>query len=561
MKKNLFLWTALVLCFCSAYSQNTTNLNPKVYLTGSLGAGLTYYDMNGANPRQNPYGYMVNGQITVHAGQLSLPFSVYMNQQGTSFSQPFNRFGFSPSYKWATLHLGHRMMYFNPFTLSGTTFLGAGVELNPGIFRFSAMYGQFQPAIDQRTANFGQPQFQQLGYAGKIGVGNKKNFIDLIFFQAADNRTSIDVSDSIRNALRPEQNTALGISGRVEFFKSKLVLEADGGLSIFTRDQNSPEIDVNTTGTLQNIIDYISPNISTNVAGAGSAELSYREENYNIGLEYRYVEEEYRTLGLNYLIDDVEQITLQPSFNLFKKKLNVTGSYGIQRNNLNDRRASQTTRNIGSMNLSWMPNNKYFISAGYSNFSIYQNVVIDSILNDSLLVDQVNHNINTMGRYMWSSKKYQQSVSLTLNFQTLADNNDFTSQFTENRVLNNTAMYQITNLEKRWTISGGGHFIAYNTASIQNTRYGMQGQFNQSFLKNTLSLSAGVNASRSVSDVAVGWITNFNTNLNYRVGRRQSLSFRMFYIVNDVNQTFSEMRGSIAYRIGFDTRKKSEKGR
>lgn len=533
--------------------------DPKVYLTGSLGAGLTYYNMNGADPRQNPYGYMVNGQVTVHAGQLSLPFSVYMNQQGTSFSQPFNRFGFSPSYKWATLHLGHRMMFFNPYTLSGTTFLGAGVELNPGIFRFSAMYGQFQPAVDQQTANFGQPQFRQLGYAGKVGIGTDKNYIDLIFFQAADDRSSLNLIDSVQNSISAEQNTALGLSGRLEFFDGKLSLKADGGVSIFTRNQGAPGVDVTTTGLLQDILDFISPNISTNVAGAGSAEMAYREKNFNLGLEYRYVEEEYRTLGLNYLIDDLEQITIKPGVNLFKNRLIISGSYGIQNNNLNDRRAAKTTRNIGSVNISWMPSQKFFFSGGYSNFSIYQSVVIDSILNDSLLVDQVNHNINGMARYMWSNEKFQQSVSLTFNFQTLADNNNFTSDFTENRVFNNTAMYQLTNIKKRWTITGGGHYILYNTATLSNTRIGVQGQYNQSLLKSKLNLAGGINISRSMSEIGDGWISNINTNVSYRIAQRQSLSFRLFYIVNDVNQSFSELRGSIAFRIGFDTRKSKEK--
>lgn len=556
--KNTCIFLLLALGLCGTYKANAQK-DPAVYLTGSLGAGLTYYNINGADPRQNPYGYMVNGQVTVHAGQLSLPFSVYMNQQGTSFSQPFNRFGFSPSYKWATLHLGHRMMYFNPFTLSGTTFLGAGIELNPGIFRFSAMYGQFQPAIDRETANFGQPQFRQTGYASKIGVGNDKNYIDLIFFQAADDRSSLDLNDSIENAISAQQNTAIGLSGRFELLDGKLSLKADGGVSIFTRNQGSPAVEVGTTGILQNIVDFISPNISTNVAGAGSAEMAYREENFNLALEYRYVEEEYRTLGLNYLIDDLEQITVKPGVRLFGNRLVINGSYGIQNNNLNDRRAAKTTRNIGSLNISWMPNQKFFFSGGYSNFSIYQSVVIDSILNDSLLVDQVNHNINGMARYMWTNEKFQQSISLTANFQTLADNNDFTSEFTENRVFNNTAMYQLTNIKRRWTITGGAHYILYRTTSLQNTRIGIQGQFNQSLLKSKLNVAGGVNVSRSISDMGNGWITNLNTNVNYRVAQRQSLSFRLFYIVNDVNQSFSELRGSIAYRIGFDTRKSKRK--
>src|SRR5690606_33606289 len=131
--------------------------------------------------RQQPLGYSLSGTLNLSLYGWSLPFSVAISRQGSTFSQPFTRFGVSPEYKWVKLHAGHRNMRFSEFTLNNTTFLGGGMELRPKAFRFSAMYGMLQPAQRADENRYGVAQYKRMGYGALLGLG-KKNTFDLTFF-------------------------------------------------------------------------------------------------------------------------------------------------------------------------------------------------------------------------------------------------------------------------------------------------------------------------------------------------------------------------------------------
>ena len=119
-----------------------------IKVSGGLNAYAGFYTASGIAARNQPTPFGLSGAVTVSLpGGISLPFSAVLGNQGTSFRQPFNQFGVSPTYKWATVHAGYRNVSFSPFTLAGHTFLGGGVELNPGKLRLGAVYGRFNKAI------------------------------------------------------------------------------------------------------------------------------------------------------------------------------------------------------------------------------------------------------------------------------------------------------------------------------------------------------------------------------------------------------------------------------
>jgi hypothetical protein len=123
----------------NGYGQKIDPKAKPLKIRGSLGGSFNYYNMQGVTQRRLPYGYSLFGSVNLSIYGWSLPFSVAISQQGTAFSHPFARYGVSPEYKWVKLYLGYRNMRFSEFTMNGITFLGAGVELTPGKFRFSAM--------------------------------------------------------------------------------------------------------------------------------------------------------------------------------------------------------------------------------------------------------------------------------------------------------------------------------------------------------------------------------------------------------------------------------------
>jgi len=124
MKKLLLLYLIIILS-CNILAQDVTEVKNPWQISGSASFGSSYYGITGLENRQRPLGYFVNINLNPKVYNLSLPFSITINQQQTRFTQPFNRFGISPKYKWVTVHAGHRNLYFSDFTLSGVTLVMA----------------------------------------------------------------------------------------------------------------------------------------------------------------------------------------------------------------------------------------------------------------------------------------------------------------------------------------------------------------------------------------------------------------------------------------------------
>ncbi|MEM9928310.1 MAG: hypothetical protein AAF840_00700 [Bacteroidota bacterium] len=351
-----FLTFLLALTFLTQLAaQSTPSSKPGLKLTGGLAVGGFFYSADGIPNRRPPAGYSLNANLTARVGQFSIPLSATLNDQGAALSNPFNRFGISPTYKWATLHLGHRNLSFSPFVLNGATFFGAGADLRPGKLRLSAMYGRFQRARIRRfdeglAADF---EYQREGYSVRLGVGDYRNFIDLIYLQASDDLNSLPIDTSYLGTNLPKDNTVLGISTRKEFFGGKLFFTANGGLSLLTRNQRAPELGEERQELVDRLAFLIRPNISTSANYAGDAGLTLRLKSFGLGLNYRRVMPDYQSLGVNYLLDDTETLTIAPRLSLAKGKLNLNGSLGLQRNNLAEQRKASTLRQIGSANLDY----------------------------------------------------------------------------------------------------------------------------------------------------------------------------------------------------------------
>ncbi|MFK8163054.1 MAG: hypothetical protein AB8H12_11380, partial [Lewinella sp.] len=236
-----FIFLLCLLVSFSLTAQEAAASKPGLKLTGGISAGSFFYAATGIPNRRPPAGYSLNANLTARAGQFTIPLSAVLNDQGSSLNNPFNRFGISPTYKWATVHLGHRNLTFSPFVLNGATFFGAGADLRPGKLRLSAMYGRFQRARIRRfdeglAADF---EYQREGYSVRLGVGDYRNFVDLIYLQASDDITSLPIDTSYLGSNLPKDNTVLGLSTRKEFFGGKLFFSANGGLSLLTRNQRA----------------------------------------------------------------------------------------------------------------------------------------------------------------------------------------------------------------------------------------------------------------------------------------------------------------------------------
>ena len=133
-----------------------------------------------------------------------MPLSATYSQQETTFLQPFNQLGFSPTYKGVTLHGGFRNLNYSSLTLGGHTFLGAGADVvipmkkGPFNYKVSAMYGRLRRAVNPIEAelNSVDPAYKRMGYGASLGVigrENSRNFLDLILFRGYDDEESLSL--------------------------------------------------------------------------------------------------------------------------------------------------------------------------------------------------------------------------------------------------------------------------------------------------------------------------------------------------------------------------------
>ncbi|HEX9956492.1 MAG TPA: hypothetical protein VGA96_04535, partial [Fibrella sp.] len=144
---------------------------PAIQLAGEVTLSTGFYAMTDLEaPRAQPTPWSLSGSLTISTRSgWNVPIRLVWSSQNNQYRQPYNQLGASPRYKdWLTLHAGYRNIVFSPLTLAGYTFLGVGVELNPGLLRVGAIVGKFNRAID---ANYADPDrmatFRRTGYSIK----------------------------------------------------------------------------------------------------------------------------------------------------------------------------------------------------------------------------------------------------------------------------------------------------------------------------------------------------------------------------------------------------------
>lgn len=165
-----------------------------VHIAGSLSPGINTYATNDSIKAMNPVQWSVSGSPVLSIYGLNLPFNIFISSQTRSLHTPFTRFGVSPYYKWAKLHLGWRSHDFNQFALGGQQILGAGFELTPVKLDVAFMYGRFNHAVTDvsvyNNLNNTVPVYNRNGCAFKLGYGDDKTGVSFSYLHARYDESS-----------------------------------------------------------------------------------------------------------------------------------------------------------------------------------------------------------------------------------------------------------------------------------------------------------------------------------------------------------------------------------
>jgi len=539
-------------------------------LSGGISANQILYGINGIEARREPYTYFLSGNLNLSIYGWNIPFSgTYSNQDfqyQTMKLMPFNQYGISPYYKWVKIHAGFRSMSFSPYAMSGRTFYGTGIELTPGIFRFSAMYGKLQNAVKPDTLNT-QAAYKRMAYAIKAGIGKGSDFIDFVVFSAKDDVNSLDSLSISQTEINPLQNLVFNLNASKVFFK-KITLSAEIASSALSRNTRSNASEENIPA-IYSLTDFIMTNRSSTIyKNAIKSSLMYSEENYSVGLAYEKVEPEYTTLGAYYFNNDFENLTVNSSAKFLKNKLNVAFNIGGQRNNLDNEKLSGMKRFVSSVNTSYSPSEKLNLSINYSNFSshTYIRSEFDEInqtnpyenldtLNFTQLTQSAGMNaLYTIGNP--SDKKLRRSISVNLNYQKASDKQTTQNSNGGSDFINSNISYVHGIIPKTLTITTS---LAGNLSTVtdnQTLTIGPTLSIGKAFFKRTLKSTFSSSFNQSfVNGNSKSKILSFRLSSNYSVKKKHNLGLSLIIINRKVIKkekgNFTEFTGTLNYSYNF----------
>jgi len=554
MLKKIFFYYWMILSIAFANAQDLSHIkDAKAFqISGGISTGLNYMDNSNITDAYKPFSYIVNLRLTPSVYGFSFPFSFSYSQMNRSFSQPFYRFGMSPTYKWAKLNLGYRSTGFSKYTVYGQKSLGVGVELHPKKFRFAAMIGKFHRNKSFRTINplpIDQEEYTRNGYAVKLGVGSKKNYFDLIFMQIKDDTSLFSVTDKYH----PEANSILSANTKFNITKS-LRFQMETAVSVLTQNMLASDFEMkDVPSILLRSKDFFNLNLSSSVSFAGNASLDLHLRKFSTGIEYKHIEPGFRSLGTGFIRDDYESYQINMGYHT--SKFNIRGGLGLLHDNLRNTKMARTNRIINNVSLNYNPTKNFGITANYTNFSTQQ-AEGRLPLNDTIRLYQINKNISLMPHWQKAGKKYVHYVSANLTYADMVDKNEFSQNSLP--VQSNTAMlqYMLTMIPLQMNLGCNASFIKNTSILGDNIFYGPTISVGKTLLKNKLQLHTSITYFITEMMDNQGKMTGLNLGSAYRLSKTQKIRFQYSLMMqsfegnanlNNINRS----RANLTYQYNF----------
>ncbi|MEL6392734.1 MAG: hypothetical protein AAFR97_08260, partial [Bacteroidota bacterium] len=508
-------------------------------LSGFVRANADYNETFDTTQAFEPFGYSLQASATVSIYGLSVPFSLTYrsNRFATGYRFPFNRYGLSPTFRWAKVHLGTRTMTFSPYTLAGRSFQGVGVELTPGKLRLSALRGRLENQLTQLRNDedlpIALPAYERHILGVKAGIGSANTFFDLMVVKVED-RGDLDLEEAALDSLfvmpRPEENMVLGSEFGITLFKA---FSIKGSVAASLHSGNTEARSLELSGEdNEPIAEYLesqfSPNLSTRWGYAGQLSAQFNWPKIGFGVEYRRVDPFFISLGVFFLQQDVQNIRGNLRLNMFKNKLLINLSGGVEENNLAGFRAVTNRRVIGSANINYSPHRDFSLGFNLSNFRRDNQAGFVEV-NDSLRSVNLSQSQSLSSR--WRLGKGDRRIDLRFNaaYQTVTDLSMSQVGPTEFKVLNLGLSPGI-----QWESAGlriGPTFRYTNTEGtmIENRSMAAGLQMKKSLFGDSWSAQLRTTFRRLMTNEVTRNDWNWRGYIGGQLGRKVTLSLNLHY--------------------------------
>lgn len=534
---------------------------------GNLNLDMRFNSIQGIDRRADPFDIRLNGQVfaSIYNVKTALNINIADGKIIHRIDRPnvklpaYAFLGMSPSYKWAKVHLGYRNLSFSPYTFNGTNFYGGGLELSPGIFRLKTFYGRLQranPLLADISSSF-DPTYFRLGWGVKTGI-QKKNNDEIYFnlFYAADDPLSI-TQPLLRPDVTPMSNLISSTTGKKHIGKN-VFIDWEYAWSGVTRNVQTAII--NNPETTPFYMDYgglFTIRNSTGFHKALNTGVNLQVAGWSFDLRHERVDPGYRSLGALFFNNDFENLTTGFKKDLLKKKLNVSGRLGIQRNNLSNLENNSVRRVVGQVQANMKFSNRFSSGFQFSNFSNTNILRVNPLPipeNDSLILTQINRNFQVNSMYIQGKNQqiiwngfisYQQ-------FNTITNDIINENQKVDNILFNisNTYRFQTnSSISNSLNINNNINSLAGFTSSTLSHSYSRQ------FMKKKLKTSFNVgNTLIYTNDTFSRHLFLLAINNGYKIDKKNEIGLLLTFVRQNnrlqLSNTFSEFN----CRLKFKTR-------
>lgn len=521
-------------------------------ISGSLGVSAVFYDIQGRKANREPFSWTLTGAPVISVYGISFPFSFTVSEQERDFNQPFNQYGVSPTYKWVKLHLGYSNLQFSPYSLGGHSIMGAGAELNPGKVRIGFIYGRLLRPVPYSDTVSVMPSYKRTGYSAKLGYGTTENFIDLILLKAKDFAGSIEDVDELE--ITPAENVVISVVTSQRITKW-LTISGEVAQSVYTEDNR-----IDTIGTLfekkSNFVSdlLMKTNSTTTRSSIIDGNIMFANGTYQLGLHYKQIGPDYRSMGAYYFQNDIRNITIEPGFKI-KDKFSFNGSLGFQTDDISDSAAYRTNRTIGSAHATWQPSQKLMTDITYSNYDLGQKSIIAALdtLNE---ISQTTNSITLNQTVMLTSETMSNSFILTGNYQTLKDHNSNTAENTEYSTNMLLLSWYMTLMRYGLTTSLSFNYSNFDMAAVKSQYYGPSLSISKSILKQKVNLSLYCSGYKNKSNGEnISTILQTGFRGSYRLAKKHRVQLKYSFNksiaeISTVN-SYTENKGEVSYVYSF----------
>jgi len=519
-------------------------------VNGQVNINADFYSAKGIEDRHPGFVTRAIARTTVSIDNvIQLPFEIYLTTNQIGFQQPFNQIGISPKIgNWLQLHAGYFSKKLSNLTFGDLRILGGGIDLTPGDFRASFVYGLGRIARSPDSLIAYQGEYTRTISAIKLGYGDEmESFLHFNVVRSIDDTNSLTKIPSI-TLPQPMANTVASITSG---FKVDKYFRVNGEVSVSatTRSLSLPALTSEDVTTIPTWVLPVNSSSSFDKAFRVSAFLTPTNA-FALQSMVQWIGPGFISQGFPQLQNDVFEWTVSPSIRLFSNTLFLKPSIGIRNNNVLENKFSTTTRTIGSFVGMWQPTSQFSLNTTYTNFGMSS-----EHQNDTLLMRNVFSFFSVNPRYSFRLFDATSTIGALYSFQDVEDQNPIL-QFTNRTKVQLASVFHSLIFPSTLSFHTNLSVNSVITSLISTKIYSLQEKVSKGFTNQALttSLQIGINyIEADISDVQMLILTQIQYDLGNNLGKLLLNSSLNSFLSHDekIRSSFRELQSTLQYSVSF----------